>query len=288
MKILVTGGSGLIGRFAVDRLVRSGHDVLAVERTASAPHAAGLLRATTEVIGDASDPRLMDSVMPGIDAVVHLAAIPAPLGHTARELLTANSITTMTVLEAAGEHGVKAVVMASSISILGMAWCADLMDPLYLPVDEDHPLRPTEGYALSKECDEAAARMASRRWGLPIVAMRFPFTDTRESIQSRRTDADATTRLAKELWAYLDVRDAARAIELGIGAMIDGAVRGCSVVNVLADDVLLDEPLGELMSLWHPAVPFDADQYGFRGAYDASSARELLGFEAEHLIHPRM
>ncbi|WP_374009183.1 NAD-dependent epimerase/dehydratase family protein [Leifsonia sp. LS-T14] len=269
----------------VDRLVRSGHEVISVDRPSSAPPAEGLSRATTEVEGDVSDAGLMNSLMAGADAVVHLAAIPAPVGHTARELLVANSVATMTVLEAAGEQGVRAVVMASSISILGMAWSEEPMDPVYLPVDEAHTLRPTEGYALSKECDEASARMASRRWGLPIVAMRFPLTTTREQIEARRADADASERMAQELWAYLDVRDAARAVELAITAMTDGELRGCSVVNVVADDVLLDQTLAELMSRWHPAVPFDADRYCLRGAYDTAGARELLGFEAEHLIH---
>lgn len=123
MKILVTGGAGLIGRYVVDRLVNSEHDVVAVVRAASAPSTEeGLKRATSEVVGDVSDVELMNWVMPGVESVVHLAAIPAPPGHTARELLVANSITTMTVFEAAAAHGVTSVVMASSISILGMAW----------------------------------------------------------------------------------------------------------------------------------------------------------------------
>ncbi|WP_431246525.1 NAD-dependent epimerase/dehydratase family protein [Leifsonia xyli] len=285
MGILVTGGSGRIGRYAVDRLMRSGHDVVALERTPSGPRAPELLPAGTEVVGDATDAALMDSLMRGADAVVHLAAIPSPTGSTARELLLANSLATLTVLEAAGEHEVRGVVLASSISILGMAWSSELMPPLFLPVDETHPLRATEGYALSKEDDEAAARMASRRWGLPIVAMRFPFTETADAIRKRGADPASAVSLAKELWGYLDVRDAARAIELAVDGMIAGTVRGCSVVNVVADDVLLDRPLGELMTEWHPTVPFSSDEYGARGAYDPTGARELLGFEAEHLLH---
>jgi nucleoside-diphosphate-sugar epimerase len=288
MKILVTGGAGLIGRYVVDRLVSSGHDVVAVVRTASARSPEGLHIATTEVIGDVSDVELMNAVMPGLESVVHLAAIPAPTGHTARELLTANSITTMTVLEAAATHGVKSVVMASSISILGMAWCEQLMSPLYLPVDEAHPLRPTEGYGLSKECDEASARMATRRWGLPILAMRFPFTGTSEMIDARRRDPEQALVVAKELWAYLEVRDAARAVELAVVAMTEGGLGGYSVLNVIADDVLLDQPLRELMREWHPNVPFAADDYIFGGAYDVAEARELIGFDAEYLLHDRI
>ena len=138
---------------------------------------------------------------------------------------------------------------------------------------------------MSKECDEASARMANRRWGIPIVAIRFPFTATAEMIEARRIDPDQATMLAKELWAYLDVRDAARAVELAIRGMDEGTVTGCSVINVLADDVLLDDSLENLMGEWHPGVPFDATDYPARGAYDASAARSLIGFDAEYLLH---
>lgn len=285
MKILVTGGAGLIGRHVVDRLVAAGHDVLAVLRTSYPPSDDGLRRAGSEVLGDVADVELMTEALAGVDALVHLAAIPAPVGHTTRDLLVANSLTTMTVLEAAATNGVRSVVMASSISILGMAWCDSLMSPLYVPVDEQHPLRPTEGYALSKECDEASARMASRRWGMSVVAMRFPFTATAEMMDAHRRDPDQATALAKELWAYLDVRDAARAVELAIERMADGTVTGCSVINVLADDLLRDEPLATLMAEWHPSVPFDSENYTARGAYQASAARALIGFDAEYRLH---
>ena len=285
MKILVTGGAGLIGRHVVDRQVASGHHVVAVVREPYPESDDGLLRATTEVIGDVSDVALMTSALAGVDSLVHLAAIPAPPGHTARELLVANSITTMTVLEAAAANRVRSVVMASSVSILGMAWSEAVMPPLYVPVDEAHPLRPTEGYALSKECDEASARMAHRRWGYPIVAMRFPFTATAAMIEARRTDPAQAPVLAKELWGYLDVRDAARAVELAITGMDLGAITGCSVLNVIADDVILDEPLADLLAEWHPSVPFDGSGYGERGAYDVSAAAATLGFEAHYLLH---
>jgi nucleoside-diphosphate-sugar epimerase len=286
MKILVTGGSGLIGRHVVDHLVRRGDDVLTIEHAPAAP-APGLAEATCVVAGDAADGALLRTIMAdGVEAVVHLAAIPAPVGRTAVELLAANSMVTMAVLEAAGESGVRHVVIASSISILGMAWSAELMHPLHLPIDEDHPLRPTEGYALSKEDDEAAARMAAARWGMTVVALRFPFTTTRDGILERaalaRTDPEHALAVAKELWAYLDVRDAAVAVEQSIEAARTGAVAGAVVLNVMTDDVLLDEPLEALLERWHPGVPRRSVLGG--GAYSADRARAAIGFDPEHLI----
>lgn len=288
MRIFVTGGAGRIGRYAVDRLVAQGHDVTAIVRSPSTTSEVGLNRATREVVGEASDTSLLIESMAGVDAVLHLAAIPGPTDHTAKELLVANTVTTMAVLEAAGNAGVAAVGIASSISILGLAWADELMTPAYLPIDELHPLWPTEGYALSKECDEAAARMASRRWQMPVVAMRFPFTADHDAIQERRRhacdDPSRARQAAKELWAYLDVRDAARACELALTAAVDGGLPGATVLNIIADDLLVDEPLGELVDRWHSSLAADARANGFRGAYDLGRARDALGFSAEYLV----
>jgi nucleoside-diphosphate-sugar epimerase len=287
MKILITGGAGLIGRWTVDHLVRAGHDVVAIIREPSRTDT-DLRRASREVIGDISDVNLVRREMAdGIEGVIHLAAIPAPPGRTAVELLTANSLTTMTILEAAGDAGVDNVVIASSLSALGMAWSDEFMHPLYVPIDEEHPLRPTEGYALSKENDEAAARMAHRRWGMTVIALRFPFTATRAMIDDRieaaRMGADNTeTVLAKELWAYLDVRDAARACELALLAADAGTVSGALVLNVMADDVILPQPLPELLAKWHPDAPLHG-QLG-KGAYRVAKASETIGFTPQYLL----
>jgi nucleoside-diphosphate-sugar epimerase len=284
VRILVTGAAGLIGRHAADHLVRSGHDVVALLRGPGPERDDGLARAPREVIGDAADVSLLTDLCRDVDGVLHLAAIPSPGGHTARELVEANSISTITVLEAAGGSGVKAVVIASSISILGMAWSDALMSPIYLPIDEAHPLRPTEGYALSKECDEAAARMASRRWQMPVVALRFPYTNSRDAIVQRASDPLQEASLAKELWAYLDVRDAARACELALLAAAAGRVPGGTVLNVIADDVIVSQPLHELVERWHPSAVHWLDEYNGRGAYSVSAARESIGFSAGFLL----
>lgn len=282
MRVVFTGGAGLIGRWAIDELVGAGHDVVSVVR--GAPQLQRGLRAAQEqIIADAGDPEVLGAACRGADGVVHMAAIPAPVGHTARELLAANALTTMTVLEAAGEAGIRGAVIASSVSALGMAWSEEFMSPLYLPVDEEHPLRPTEGYALSKEHDEATARMAARRWGMSVFALRFPFTQTEDQILERRAaDDDASRRaMAKELWGYLDVRDAARAVRLSLEAAVASDEAGCTVLNVIADDVLSDRPLDELVAQWHPGLAVPPGQ---RGGYDVERARRIIGFSAEHRV----
>lgn len=284
MRVVLTGGRGNIGRWAVDELVAAGHDVVSVvlETTEIPP---GLRAPQQEIVADAGDPEVLRDACQGADGLVHLAAIPAPIGHTARELIEANTLMTMTVLEEAGVAGIRGAVLASSVSALGMAWSEELMPPLYLPVDEAHPLRPTEGYALSKECDEAVARMAARRWGMSVFALRFPFTQTAEAIQARIAEAPASQArvFAKELWGYLDVRDAAMAIRLALENAVSSGDGGSSVLNIMADDVCFDESLSELVRLWHPSV--GAVPAGIRCAYDVSRAEAQIGFRARHLVH---
>ncbi len=284
MRILMTGGAGLVGRAVVAHLASLDHEIISLVRTRSTTP---VPKQVSERIADVTDAAVVDALMAEqIDAVVHLAAIPSPGDRTAVDLVAANTMATLAVLEAAAHHHVGTVVLASSLSVLGMAWSPEMMHPLAVPVTEDHPLRPAEGYGLSKELDEAAARMAARRWGLSVVSLRLPFTGTAEMIRERAALAenDDNTRLAlaKELWGYLDVRDAARAVELVIAASGAGRLPGAHVLNVVADDVILDGDIAELLERWHPRTPV-VGELG-RGAYTTIAAAEKIGFRAVHLI----
>lgn len=291
MRITVTGGAGHIGRYAVDHLVRSGNEVVSIDQNVSASQSKHLRPATQELVGDAADFTAMSAALEGADAVLHLAAVPSPIGRSVRELIKTNSYTTMNVLEAAAINGVKAAVVASSTSIYGFAWSEEMMAPIYVPVDESHPLRPTEGYALSKECDEACGRTAARRWGMRVAALRFPYTNEWDEIERRRHDAlwDVVvgTQCAKELWAYLDIRDAAMACESAILATANGRIAGFEAMNVVADDVLVDGTLNSLFNDWYPGARDKYNEKAPRCAYSSQSARELINFSATHMIHPR-
>lgn len=283
MRVLFTGGRGLLGRWAINELVHSGHRVVSVVRTNSRPPQDGLLNPYKEVIGDARDPRLMAELCAEADVVVHFAAVPAPVGHTATDLLLANTVSTMAVLEAAGEAGVRGVVVASSISVLGMAWSPNLLAPLTLPIDEAHPLRPAEGYALSKECDEAAARMAARRWRMPVLSLRFPFSNTREKIMERAADPAQQEVLAKELWGYLEATDAARATRLAAEFVFSNTSADAEALNIVADDTCSRRSLADLIREWYPGLG-GAGLAKVRGAYDTGAAERLIGFRAERVL----
>lgn len=281
MRVLVTGAGGGIGRVVVAELAAHGHAVVALDRAADGIPAGGDGGAAAVHVGDCRDAALVRAALDGVDAVVHLAGVPAPGIVADQELFAGNTQATFTVLDEAVRAGVRRVATASSVSALGAAWSSDHVSPLYVPIDEAHPLRPREAYALAKEVDEATAAMFCRREGdLAVVALRFPFTTTAERIAERAARvAEDPAEAARELWSYLDVRDAARVCRLAVERELPP---GFHPVYVVADDTLSPLPTEQLVRQFHPETELREPLPGRRTAYATARAAALLGFRAEH------
>ena len=88
------------------------------------------------------------------------------------------------------------------------------------------------------------------------------------------------SRLACELWAYLDVRDGARAFRLAV----ERELPGCHVINVMAPDTYSAEPTAELLARYHPTARIRRPIIGREVPFDLTRSRDLLGFAAEHLL----
>jgi nucleoside-diphosphate-sugar epimerase len=281
MRIVVTGGGGKIGRAVVGDLLGHGHDVHALDRVGPPPELADTEAAWSQ--GDVRDPDFVASVMDRArpDALIHLAALPSPLHGTPLEVFGTNVEATFVALDSAGNAGVKRVALASSISLLGLPYGAEGLAPLFAPVDETHPNIGTDPYALSKEVDEATAAMMHRRHGFQVVALRISNTAPMDDHLDRMARAETDPSfLARELWAYLDVRDGARAF----GLAVERDLPGCHVINVMAPDTYSGLPTAELMSRYHTSTPLRRPLVGREVPFDLTKSRELLGFEAEHLL----
>lgn len=281
MRTVVTGASGGIGRHVVADLLANGHEVHAVDRVAPPAGVAG--GGARWSLAEVLDPGLMRTLMEDVrpDGLIHLAAIPAPTLGTPLEVFGTNVEATFVALEAAGEAGVRRVALASSISLLGLPFGAPGLAPLYAPVDEAHPNIGTDPYALSKEVDEATAALMQRRHGYQVVALRIPFTRPMDEILARVAGGtDDPGRLARELWAYLDVRDTARAF--GLSVELD--IPGFHVINVIAPDVSSPRPTAELMARYHPSTPLRRPLVGRESVFELTRCRELLGFTPQHLL----
>src|SRR4051794_41763481 len=101
MKIVVTGGSGKAGRAVVRDLLGHGHEVLNVDLVPSREGVAPYLPADLTDFGQALEALSGAEVLPGIEAVVHLAAIPAPDKGTPDQVFRTNILSTSTVFSAA-------------------------------------------------------------------------------------------------------------------------------------------------------------------------------------------
>lgn len=276
-RVLVTGADGSIGRAAVTGLREAGYDVTGLSLRYD--HAS---TADRPLIGDARSTVDVAAALDGVDAVVHLAAIPHPSLGTPEEVFENNVAATFNVLSQAGQRGIGRVVIASSINAFGVPMNVNPVVPAYYPLDEEVHVDISDAYSLSKSVDEQSARMAWRRWGINVIALRFPLVKTREQLQRFAANAERDpSTMAREGWAYLDLRDGVRAVI----AALESPATGAHVVGLAADDILIDRPTDELLREYAPTVPVRRPVAGRDALVDTSRARELLGFTPQYSIH---
>jgi nucleoside-diphosphate-sugar epimerase len=275
-RVLVTGAAGMIGSAVLDLLAARGiaATALILEPSDQA------LPADRIVLGDARDPGVVTRALAGVDAVVHLAAIPSPDHNPDEALFAHNTQTTFTVLDRAGAAGIRRAAIASSYAICGLPFARRPLRMPYLPIDTGLPLQITDPYALSKQADEDTAAMISLQYGMTVVALRLPFIGTPDDRlpATAKRYADEPESGAAEVWSYLDARDAARALL----AALDPAEPGCHIVYVAAPETLAPYPTQDLVDRFLPGVPHP-DFPGRSVPIDLAPARKLLGFAAEHL-----
>jgi nucleoside-diphosphate-sugar epimerase len=221
-KVLVTGGSGKLGRAVLRDLVAHGYEVLNIDQQALPEPICPTVRIDLTNFGEVAAAILggVDERKGPFDAVVHLAAIPAP-GLAANARTFANNVTTSyNVFEACRLADIKNVVFASSETVLGLPFDTP---PPYAPVDEDYFPRPESAYSLGKLLDETMAAQYCR-WdpSLRMVGLRFSNVMYPEDYKAfPKFDADPRSR-KWNLWGYIDARDGAQAVRRSIQADFTG------------------------------------------------------------------
>jgi len=268
MKILVTGGQGKVGRFVVQELVNSAHEVTVFDRVPGPERGA-----VRYLVGDIQDLGEVMEAMHGADAVIHLAAIHNPNIATATVTYQTNVVGTFNVHHAAFRLGIKRVVSASSNAVVGWSY-SDNFVPDYLPVDEDHPLRPEDPYGLSKEIGETIARSYALK-GLETVSLRPSGVVTPEELEAiKKTGGRKPSGF--QAYSYIDARDLAVAFRLAVVRPLPGA----TVMFVVAEDSTIAEPLCELYPRIKPSIGNKAIKLtGCRAAYANARAKKLLGWK---------
>lgn len=268
-RVLVTGGSGKVGKWTIAELQAHGYEVISADR-----RRAENVR-TMEV--DLCDLGQTFGVMSGVDAVVHLAAIPSPNGNPPEVVFHTNMMSTFNVLQAAATLKIRKVVIASSLSALGLAYAFRPVELQYFPIDEAHPLLAQDAYGLSKILGEDLAEgFALRDPSLSVTSLRFTLILSPDEMGTEipklqlREDFSASV-----LWTYIDVRDTAECIRLAL----EDETPGHQAFYVNAPDTYVQVPTHKLLERYYPNVQLRnalSDEYS--APIDCSAIQRQTGF----------
>ena len=165
---LVTGGAGFIGSHLTEELLRRGEQVRVVDSLITGHrHNLAHLSGIDFLEGDLADLSVAKRAVQGIEYVLHQAAIPS-VPRSVDDPITSNRAnidSTLKVLVAARDAGVKRVVYAGSSSAYG--------NTPTLPKQEDMPANPLSPYALQKLVGEQYMQMFTALYGLETVTIRY-------------------------------------------------------------------------------------------------------------------
>ena len=273
--VVVTGGAGKLGRACVDELIRHGWDVVVFDRVRPGP-ASGAV----SVPIDLTDYGAVLDAMLGVeeryvrpDALVHLAAIPAP-GIMPDHLTFMNNMTcTWNVVSAARRAGVTNIVWASSETVLGLPFDTP---PPYIPVDEQYPPRPESTYSLVKTLEEVIADQLCRRDPeLKMIGLRF--SNVMEPADYARFPSfeDDPGSRKWNLWGYIDARDGAQAVRLAL----ESDLTGTEIFIIANADTVTSRPNAALVKDFYPDVEVRGDLGEHQTLLSIEKARRLLGYQ---------
>lgn len=275
-RVVVTGSSGKLGRHVVRELAGAGWEVIGLDtRPSPDPE-----RAQETILADLSDYGQTLSALTGVDtwyaeavdAVVHLAAIPAPGIRTDVATFHNNITCTYNVFTAARRAGIRNIVWASSETVLGLPFDEP---PPYVPVDEEYTPRPNSSYSLCKTLEEEMARQLCR-WepGLKMIGLRFSnVMDPADYAEFPSFDADPQLR-KWNLWAYIDGRDGAQAVRRAL----EYETTGTDVFVIASPDTVMSRPNQELLAEVFPDVPLKRAVAEHETLLSIDKARCLLGY----------
>jgi len=242
MKIVITGGSGFLGKWLVEEF--KDHEVTVFD----------LVKHPTvkTYIGSVENIPDCCTACKGADAVIHAASPLPPTKFPPEYVYLVNAVGTFNVHEAARILGIHTVVSTSSEAAYGFFFRIRDFLPRYLPLDEQHPLRPQDVYGLSKKIGEEVAQSYADAYGMDTPVIRPPWIVSPEDYEIHKGFKVGTAFSLDTFrtFAWVDVRDLVKAYR-----MVLEKSRGHEVYNVCADDSTANEPLRTLLPKINPLLP---------------------------------
>jgi nucleoside-diphosphate-sugar epimerase len=269
MNVLVTGSSGRIGHYAVQDLKDAGHQVLGVDIASG--------KNTGLVVDLTKAGEIYQALAKAkAEAVVHMGAWANPGVVPDTRTYGENVQGAFNLFQACAELGIQRVVSASSAQVYGFAGAS----PEFVRVDESHPTRPINCYALSKVAGEQAADYFVKNFGMEILSFRFMGIRSPEEL-NREVDLLVAhpEKGGALLWTRTDVRDAARACRLAVEAKAPAS----GPYNITGARVLLDVDAQELVHQYCKDVEVRRNWAGFESPMSCERAQQEFGYEAQYV-----
>jgi nucleoside-diphosphate-sugar epimerase len=277
MRIAVTGASGIVGSFVTPALVEAGHDVLAID--SRTPH--GSPACEFALVDLTSYDRTRDAVR-GVDSIVHLAGINAPIVAPEWQVHNNNVVASYNVMSAAAELGVPRVVQSSSVNAIGLAWSrAPEFD--YFPIDLAHQTRNEDGYSLSKLAQEMQADSLTRRYErLSVVSLRLHAVLEDAGQAQRYIDVLGEPWAVNGLFGYCTFKSVADVIERACVAPTERH----EVLWVIEPETFASSDSLDLAQRFYPSVNVKGPLLGRAAFFDASRTREVLDWTPSTVAEP--
>ncbi|KAJ5772356.1 hypothetical protein N7520_002885 [Penicillium odoratum] len=288
-RIIVTGGSGKAGQTIITELLNAGHTVLNLDLAPTSQ--AGVHTLKTDLVDSGQVFNALSGqwaltepfpigLPPPPDAVVHMAGYARNMLVPDNETFRANTQGTYNICEAACKLGIRKLIIASSITVYGVAFAQGDVNYPSFPIEEDQDVCPTDTYAIAKLCCERVARGFAARFGADIYVLRIghvigPEEYNQEIFYSYVHEPE---RWKVHGWAYLDSRDLGGMCEAGLRK--DGL--GFQVFNATNDTITNLRPTMELLREFYPDTPVTREMGEFEAPLTNAKIKQMLGFKEKH------
>lgn len=268
MRVVVTGGSGKLAKHIVPVIAHK-HEILLLDEQPPSQNQYPFVQ------GEIRDKAKLSKAFRGADAVVHLAALRSRHNQMPMKVMGTNVLGTFCVLEEARKERVGRVVFSSSDAVIGIAQSKNEFAPDYLPIDENHPLKPQDPYGISKMLGEEMCRCYATGYGINIIALRFSNILCPGDEQKYLTDTQDPSARSKSLWAWVHAEDAVQAILCAL----ESDFHGYEVFHIAAEDMCLtDMDVEHLLAKYFPETLTHKSLSGKESLIDSSKAKHMLGY----------
>ena len=219
----------------------------------------------------------------GCDVVVHTAAIPQPIHNPPHVVFGNNMLSTFNTLEAAIVAGARRFVNFSSETVPGFIFAQRPFEPDYLPVDEEHPVRPQDPYATAKWFGELLCDRAVERSDMRCTSIRPCWVQDEGSYERNLGPiVRDPSVLIENYCSYVDVYDLCDAVVL----VIETDLPGHEVFYIASPDTIGGHPLVETVTTHYGAKtiefrPLDRED---ASAISTAKAERMLGWTPTSIV----